>query len=198
MTQYVIKCGCGRTMAADGRVGRGAYRCGCGTRLQIEAAKPNSRACWWAECRTAPTTKPPISFCAEHLTAAVQQLASPDGYRALWARSTDGYKEALPSERQLQPESKPTWVYFMRRETLIKIGYSNDPRRRASALGATLLAKVRGDVKAEAEFHRHFKHLRERGEWFHPGPDLIAAINLFRHSESLPPISADSPEQGVA
>ncbi|MFJ4418262.1 hypothetical protein [Streptomyces sp. NPDC088925] len=88
----------------------------------------------------------------------------------------------------MQPEAKPTWVYFMRREKLIKIGYSNSPERRASQLGAKILVTVPGGPEQERAFHVVYRALNAGGEWFEPGPDLIGTINLLRRDQSLPPL----------
>ncbi len=40
----------------------------------------------------------------------------------------------------------------------------------------TLLASAVGGPKEERELHRRFVHLRTRGEWFRPDPELLEYI----------------------
>ncbi|HEY8593294.1 MAG TPA: GIY-YIG nuclease family protein [Sphingomicrobium sp.] len=64
----------------------------------------------------------------------------------------------------------------------IKIGYSVDLRRRRNELqvGSSkkvqVLASVPGGREEEAAMHLRFRHLHLRGDWFEPGPDLLAYI----------------------
>ncbi|MFJ7176426.1 GIY-YIG nuclease family protein [Streptomyces massasporeus] len=135
-------------------------------------------------------TEAPVAFCKEHLAKVVKHLAGPEGYRALWSRSTEEYLSEHPVEQLPQPPEKETHIYFMRREILIKIGISNDPRKRAQSLNAVLLAQLPGSSDDERNFHRRFKHLRVHNEWFRPGEDLIGYINKLRKEQRLPAISA--------
>jgi hypothetical protein len=91
--------------------------------------------------------------------------------------------------------SRGKWhVYYIRSEAngLIKIGFSNYPEGRRRTLEShggsamTLLAKHRGTKTDEAKLHRRFKALRERGEWFRPGPALL------KHIASIAPGSSTS------
>lgn len=69
----------------------------------------------------------------------------------------------------------------------IKIGYtSGQPSVRVAALQTgnhvplSLVAVVNGDPQLERDLHRRFAHLRGIGEWFKPGPDLVAMIDGIR------------------
>lgn len=71
-------------------------------------------------------------------------------------------------------------IYFAQAENsdLIKIGTSSNVRRRMASLSfrekcsVSLLAFTDGSFVEEAALHARFAHLRERGEWFRPGPEL--------------------------
>lgn len=71
-------------------------------------------------------------------------------------------------------------IYFIQPEEggLMKIGFANDPTRRlrelqtGSPLRLRLVAEVPGTIEDERALHRHFRHLRERHEWFRPVPEL--------------------------
>ena len=69
-------------------------------------------------------------------------------------------------------------VYYGRKGRFIKIGTTTDLPTRAIVLGIEVLATEPGGYRREAELHREFDHLRvtPRGEWFHPGTDLLVRI----------------------
>lgn len=77
-------------------------------------------------------------------------------------------------------------VYFvqaMTDEAPIKIGISWDVYHRfhnlrtASPFELELLGTITGGKEREQEIHRRFAHLRMRGEWFRPAPELLAFID---------------------
>lgn len=76
------------------------------------------------------------------------------------------------------------YVYFTQSPEggLIKIGYSTKPAARLSTMqsGCPLELKVLRLLPAlqnlEGHLHNVFRSLRRRGEWFHPGPDLVQFI----------------------
>lgn len=72
-------------------------------------------------------------------------------------------------------------VYYGRLGNLIKIGCSSRPAIRLRALAPelsrpTLLATEPGGFAVEWERHQQFAHLRQHGEWFRAGDDLLAHI----------------------
>lgn len=77
-------------------------------------------------------------------------------------------------------------VYFLREEESgpIKIGMAVDVEARISQLQGgnhrklTLVGLIMNATPdAERRIHKSFKHHRIRGEWFHPGEDLLQFIN---------------------
>ena len=84
-------------------------------------------------------------------------------------------------------------VYFIRciDSGLIKIGYTTDINGRkaslnhASPAGVSLIASAPGGSNAEASLHRKFEHLKVRGEWFRPRPELLDYIANVRAGGSL-------------
>lgn len=196
MQEPTVSCGCGRTMGLDGRRGRGAYRCGCGAWIRLTEASRESRQCWYAGCHELATTSKPLELCPEHERETVNRLAhlvvrfdwgavldASDAIEETHLRPLDGYK-------QPKPRSFEGWVYFMRRERYIKIGTTTDLQRRAQQLNAYILARRPGSYSEEAQLHARFDHLRQHGEWFEPGPDLVALINQIRAADGEPPIAA--------
>jgi hypothetical protein len=91
-----------------------------------------------------------------------------------------------------QPRSAdvPLYTYFITDGTLIKIGRSIQPRARIKTLSAGLdrhhktLAIVPSEIAEERATHHRFHHLRERGEWFRPGEDLLEFIAQIREEFS--------------
>ncbi|MFG2352597.1 GIY-YIG nuclease family protein [Streptomyces sp. NPDC048521] len=192
MQELTVNCGCGRTMSLDGRAGLGAYRCGCGTRIRIASAAPAYRQCWFSGCPEGATTAEPLRFCAEHERETVNRLAHLI-VRFDWGAVLDASVAIDDVNRSLDSYRQPTasgegWVYFMRRERLIKIGTTLNPRRRAQELNGTILAKCLGSYTEEAQPHAKFADLRRHGEWFEPGADLMRLINAIRAEQGLPPI----------
>lgn len=72
-------------------------------------------------------------------------------------------------------------VYIIRAEDsgLVKIGWSKDPTKRMGDLRSSstteliILRLIDGIMPLEGIFHRHFKELRVRGEWFKFHPDML-------------------------
>lgn len=76
-------------------------------------------------------------------------------------------------------------IYFIQAESgPVKIGTSASAHSRLTTLQTanhehlTLLGLMDGGEVEEAAWHRRFSHLRIHGEWFEPGADLLAAIDL--------------------
>lgn len=189
MPNYAIACGCGRTMNLDGRNGRGAYRCGCGARIRIAERPGKARVCWFDECEDLATTEMPLSLCQVHEREAVNHLAHLI-VRFDWGAVLEASQAISSSLRPLdgyaQAKETPGWIYFMRREHLIKIGTTTDLRRRAQQLNAEILARTPGSYAEEKRLHHRFASLRRHGEWFEPAPELMSLINAIRAEEGLP------------
>jgi hypothetical protein len=85
-------------------------------------------------------------------------------------------------------------IYFIETEGMVKIGYSNDPRRRFHNLSigcptrCTLVAVIEGGKVEEKRIHEMFKADRIRGEWF----KFTVEINTFMRERALPLDSADA------
>ena len=78
--------------------------------------------------------------------------------------------------------SKPS-VYFVQDEDgFIKIGYSENVKKRLAHLQTSsrqklsLIGSVNGDKNLESLFHRVFRDERVRGEWFRPSKRLLSFI----------------------
>lgn len=193
MQELTVRCGCGRTMAPEYRRGAGHYRCGCGARIHAAITEPDKRICWFKGCSTLATTAEPLRLCREHeqetARLVVYETAKDTMHGWLEARIANGDEWARPLDSYAPtPGFSEPWVYFMRRENFIKIGTTYNLRQRASVLNATVLAKTPGSYSEEKLMHKRFASLRRHGEWFEPGPELIALINELRKAEGADPI----------
>lgn len=78
---------------------------------------------------------------------------------------------------------QPGFVYFIRCMEFVKIGSSENPKRRLASLGTmnpfdcTLLGIVEGGSILEFEIHEALAPHRHRGEWFHASPDVLALVD---------------------
>jgi T5orf172 domain len=88
----------------------------------------------------------------------------------------------LTQEEADKPAPEDGCVYFIDSGDRIKIGYSRSLKARMHKMatdvpgGATLLHLEPGTFRTEKILHRQFAALRERGEWFQKGPELLAYI----------------------
>lgn len=84
--------------------------------------------------------------------------------------------------RSMQVTNKPSCVYFLRSNGLIKIGLTTDLPKRIAALKTAsanvieLIATVAGDRQLEMKLHKRFAHLRQHGEWFAENDELKGFI----------------------
>lgn len=86
----------------------------------------------------------------------------------------------------------PGWVYYVRVENLIKIGFTNDLSRRIRSYppNAVLLAAHPGTKATESQMHKQFAEARARGrEWFTATPRIMGHIEdvnqLFGKPEGI-------------
>lgn len=91
----------------------------------------------------------------------------------------------------------------------IKIGVAVDISARIAALQTAhwaplrVLAEMPGGEDQETELHGRFANLSIRGEWFHPGADLMALIRsvasgeTYRQLDAEPAASADIADLGA-
>lgn len=75
-------------------------------------------------------------------------------------------------------------VYFARRDSddLIKIGWSRSVKIRMASVQGKVIGAIPGERDVEKIIHAQFDHLREEGEWFRPGDDLLEYIRTKAQS----------------
>jgi len=84
-------------------------------------------------------------------------------------------------------------VYFLRTSCgrYVKIGYAMDVSKRVTAIDLchpeplTLLGSVPGNPRIEKFFHRKFKDLRVRGEWFRLAAEIEQLIQEYADPQTL-------------
>lgn len=111
---------------------------------------------------------------------AVQAEAYMNGQPA--PGDSSGAPEALA--RPTRPTPAPRQIYFIQSVGggPIKIGVSDDPRRRLADLQVgspavlRLIGTAAGDQRREAALHRRLAEHRLHGEWFTDAPEVFAAI----------------------
>lgn len=94
------------------------------------------------------------------------------------------------SEYYRANETRGSFLYFIRagEDGPIKIGHAKlpDARRHALQPGNHVQLNVvcifPGGVDAEVAAHFAFRHLRIRGEWFRPEPDLMALVTKLNQA----------------
>lgn len=191
MTDYTIACGCGRSMNPDGRAGRGAFRCGCGTRIRVVEQQTPSARCSAASCRAASVTGAVIRLCVDHKDEATMMLAQDVARTDLknlgrlveegatkWREpvipvycgpETEVTEAAIIREITGPGRHEPV-VYFLRNSERVKIGYTTNLFERITALSlrrSDVLLLVDGGRRMETDMHRRFHGYRIAGtEWF--------------------------------
>lgn len=108
-------------------------------------------------------------------------------------KKVDGRVQAGMTPRQAAKELGSVLYAFRLDGDIIKIGHTSDLDNRRSKLGAKWsdLLAIRPGTRAEEErLHRSLpdRHRAHSVEYYHPTPEIIALLNLWRHDLGLPPI----------
>lgn len=84
------------------------------------------------------------------------------------------------------------YVYFIRSDGLVKIGFSTDVAKRLNNIrvgcptGGKLVAAIPGTEDTETYFHKLFSKYRERGEWFRIEGLLADMLKALPATVTLP------------
>jgi hypothetical protein len=140
---------------------------------------PFADMCAWPEC-DGEIGEVDAPLCTRHLTKAYRIYRTSH----LWAfdHATDHAMSAA-LERTGRPKLKRARqtdgvVYFVRFGGLVKIGWTSNLKRRMSDVpNEEILGTTAGTMEDEKRCHAAFAHLRVKGEWFTPEPDLMAFIS---------------------
>lgn len=128
------------------------------------------------------------AICAEHAL----EIANGVDNRSSDVRLADALKDQRKREvaeeerervRRARGKRQPGFVYYIRMDDLIKIGYAADIGRRMRAYppSAELLAAHPGTLELEKSIHRDFRAFLSRGrEWFTPHRTLMDHIEQVK------------------
>jgi hypothetical protein len=123
---------------------------------------------------------------AEELTkvkASVQRLSQELEDWRLRERSRFLAAKFRAEKKKIDRRSRRGTIYFVRAGERVKIGFTQNLKRRLSQLQTffpyplELLMSVPGSLLMEQELHRVFSELNITREWFLPGPELLAFID---------------------
>lgn len=154
---------------------------------------PGSRRtrCVWLGCDQSHGTRFDLPLCGMHVgqvlaahdaekRAAEQRVAAREQAKIdAAARAVEKVEQGFLLE---DDEPVPGWVYYVRLDGVIKIGFTKNLDRRLRELGptATLLATEPGTLKLERQRHQHFgKDLILGREWFTESDELTTWINTL-------------------
>lgn len=104
-----------------------------------------------------------------------------DAYQRSYDENEKNKREA--KMRKIAGTREPGFVYYIRMDDLIKIGYAKDVARRMRAYppSAELLAVHPGTPELERQMHDQFKAFLRRGrEWFAPHEQVMTHIATVR------------------
>jgi hypothetical protein len=137
---------------------------------------------------------------------AVKQMSSYFEHRIAEIRAADVPRRepyAQPAQQIAPPKKQPArkgYVYFFRAGNTVKIGFTTNPRERASKLQTTcpdkaFMAKfVKGTPRTEKAFHDKFAEYRIRGEWFDLRGRLARYIERHFRPVDFPEVIQPEPE----
>lgn len=149
-------------------------------RVRRELWRPGIELCIWPGCER-PAVAAVMPICDEHAFRVHDEVEA--GLLAVQnARRLNRQAEAdarRSRQEQAVRDSKgdaPGWIYYLRIDDKVKIGYTGDitQRMRAYPPGTTVLAVHPGTPRMERELHRQFAaHLVQGREWFRPATEIL-------------------------
>lgn len=147
--------------------------------------------CIWPDCPEFEDPNWLVNLCRDHALHVRNGMNTYDrGTLALQQRRREtvaAKQEATAAkidagERVTPGDLIPGWVYYIRIDDTIKIGYAKNvaSRMRAYPPSATLLAVEPGTKKLERARHNHFHaYLAHGREWFRPSDELLTWIETL-------------------
>jgi len=201
--EITVTCGCGRKMRVDTLRGKGAYRCGCGVRVQAETPKANPLCVGVVEDKSqcgfvvvAASRDHGLALCGKHLERHEEYLrrqAKLDAWEAndLKASRQHHIDERTRVQKRLDSarEEGRMVVYYVRIGSYIKIGTTTSFKyRMTSLMPDEILATEPGHEELERLRHKQFAHLRIPlgRERFRADPELTNHIQMIREHYGEP------------
>ena len=135
-----------------------------------------TNTCAYDECSLPAWEELSMHLCQRHAFAAYAQVAKVGKIETALAMS------GLPNTPRSEQPSLNTlgYVYFAKRDRLVKIGYSTDVHKRMQSLRADLLVAIPGTMVDERAHHKRFAYCHDHGEWFKPSKELVSYIKDLR------------------
>lgn len=142
----------------------------------------------------------PLSLCGDHLMEAYSFCASLIDVRRAENQSgitREQTVQAVNDAHAAAPPSDLTYVYYIRRGDLIKIGYSAALAQRfASLMPDEVLAIEPGDREHERRMHLRFRRSLAMGrEYFRQTEDLVEHVRAVRRANGYPQLLIDAQEK---
>ena len=148
--------------------------------------------CDWGECQAPRDMDLAVHLCtrhalrvyravAEHIAAVPAEVAT-----SLAAADPNRVLNRSPRTREARRNVKDTLgtIYFVRIGQCIKIGYTTNVRQRMAKLRPdAILATTPGTMRDEQALHHEFGEYWTNGEYFRPGPRLLAHIDGVRRGD---------------
>ena len=130
--------------------------------------------------------------CGKEYTDYGDSLYSSGSHRIPFCQRCEvGSKPKPPELKSRELPIRTRCLYFIQCDDdgPIKIGVTVDLSGRLQALQLAnhhelkIIATENASLKREKELHERFGYLKIRGEWFKPGNELLAYIDVLRESQ---------------
>lgn len=137
-------------------------------RYLIRELSRHGKVCWYFRKDEGSRTR---------LPDAVGTPAFMNAYRSAFNANSD-----VKIAKKTRRIPKKTYVYFLHAGRRMKIGFSNNPSKRADSMQTAVperlrvALKMKGGRDLEREMHARFKDLHIRGEWFYYRGELSAFV----------------------
>lgn len=155
-------------------------------------------ACVFPKCPKESGLGLDLPICLAHATIIRDRLAVVEAQHPFAKREAAHAQQLATSTQRIndgqmpaQGHAVPGWVYYIRVNDVIKIGYAKSVTARMKHYppNATLLAVEPGTLELEKRRHDHFHaHLAWGREWFHPTNELLTWIEQLRATFNPAPL----------
>jgi hypothetical protein len=136
----------------------------------MQQATGDEGICVFPRCAEAETQHVGLPICDRHIAKV---------YRLATMLINDAIPQAAvvnESSRMPKMDTRGA-IYFIRLGSLVKIGFTTNLAQRLKHVPhEEVLAVTTGSMRDEKALHAQFAHLRQYGEWFRQGPDLLGHI----------------------
>lgn len=136
----------------------------------MEQTTADDGTCVFPRCATAESQHLGLPICDRHI-AKVYRLAT------MIINDATPRVAVADEPRRMPKMDTDGAIYFIRLGSLVKIGFTTNLAQRLKHLPfEEVLGVTTGSMRDEKALHARFAHLRQHGEWFRQGPDLLGHI----------------------